>query len=198
MRSKQALLESTHPRWIQLAGLVRRMAISLTSKVLWQLVGFRLPDAQGGATGQEIVNAEPFTGIGFYARPPSSGAPEAIVVSVSDANAPMIIAVRDEKTRAAIAGALQAGETAVYTDRALVYLRSDGTIEARSARGGAAALATKQDLQILRAAIASAVIAVGAGGANAINVACDAAVAALAPPVTPPTWPIGTRTLKGE
>jgi hypothetical protein len=198
MRSKEALLETTHPRWIQVAGMVRRMAISLTSKVLWQLVGFRLPYAQGGATAQEVLNAEPFTGIGFFARPPSSGAPEAIVVSVGDANAPMIIAVRDEKTRAAIAGALQAGETAMYTDQAIVYLRGDGTIEARTAGGAATALATKQDLQILRAAIGSAVIAIGAGGANAINLACDAAVAVLVPPVSPPTWPIGTRTLKGE
>lgn len=193
MRTTEGLLESTDPRWIRVAGMVRRMAISLTSKVLWQLVGVRLPDGSS-----EVSNAELFAGIGFFARPPKSGDPEAIVVSVVDANAPMIVAARDEKTRAAVAGALQVGETAVYNDKALVYVRADGTIEARTTRGTAVALATKQDLEILKAAITSAPIAVGAGGAAAIATACDTAVQALVPPVSPPTWPVGTRTFKGE
>jgi phage gp45-like len=130
MRSKEVLLESTDPRWIKVAGMVRRMAISLTSKVLWQLVGFQLPDGS-----KEVSKAEAFTGIGFFARPPSSGSPEAIVVSVGDASAPMIVAVRDEKTRAAIVGALKVGESAVYNDKAIVYVKDDGTIEARTATG---------------------------------------------------------------
>jgi hypothetical protein len=150
MRTVEALLESTDPRWIRFAGMVRRMTITLTAKVLWQLAGFRLPDAAGGASGQEVINAEAFTGIGFFSRPPSSGSPEAIVVSVGDASSPMIIAVRDEKTRAAIVGALKVGETAVYTDQALVYLKDNGTIEARSAAGTAAPLATKADLDALK------------------------------------------------
>lgn len=174
MRTTQTLLESTDPRWIRVAGMVRRMAISLTSKVLWQLVGFRLPDGS-----QEVVNAEAFTGIGFFARAPSSGVPEAIVVSVGDANAPMIIAVRDEKTRAAVVGALKVGETAMYTDKAIVYLKDNGTIEARSAGGAAAALATKADVTAL-ANFVQGLLVGGTGSA----------------PIPPGTVPQPTGTLK--
>lgn len=178
MRSKEALLESTDPRWIRVAGMVRRMAISLTTKVLWQLVGVQLPDGNGGKV-KETINAEAFTGIGFFARPPSSGKPEAIVVSLGDASAPMIIAVRDEKTRAAIVGSLEAGETAMYNDRALVYVKSDGSIEARSAGGTAAPLATKADLTAL-ANFVQGLLVGGSGSA----------------PIPPGTVPQPTGTLK--
>jgi len=186
MRSKEALLESTDPRWLKVAGMVRRMAISLTSKVLWQLVGYRLPD---GST--EVTKAEAFTGIGFFARPPSSGDPEAIVMSVGDATVPVIVAVRDEKTRAAIVGALKIGETAMYTDKALVYVKDDGTIEARSGGGTAAALATKADLDALKGAFTNWTPAPSDGGA---------ALKALLTKLfgDPPGWPVGTKTLKGE
>ena len=178
MRTTQTLLESTDPRWIRVAGMVRRMAISLTTKVLWQLVGFRLPDGT-----REVVSAEVFGGIGFFARPPSSGDPEAIVVSVGDASAPMIIAVRDEKTRAAIAGALRLGETAVYTDQVIVHLRDDGTIEARSAGGAAVPLATRADV----AALANFVQGLLVGGTGSTPV----------PPGTVPQ-PTGTRRFRAE
>ncbi len=178
MRSKATLLESTDPRWIRVAGMVRRMAITLTSKVLWQLAGFQMPDGS-----REVFNAEAFTGIGFFARPPSSGSPETIVVSVGDASAPMIIAVRDEKTRAAIMGAIDVGETAIYTDKAVVYLKSDGTIEARSAGGVAAALATKADVT----ALANFVQGLMVGGTGSAPI----------PPGTVPT-PAGTLKFKAE
>jgi len=174
MRTTETLLESTDPRWIRVAGMIRRMAITLTSKVLWQLAGFQLPDGS-----REVSNAEAFTGIGFFARPPSSGSPEAIVVSVGDASAPMIIAVRDEKTRAAIVGALKVGETAMYNDKAMVYLKDDGTIEARSSGGAAAALATKGDVTAL-ANFVQGLLVGGTGSA----------------PIPPGTVPQPTGTLK--
>jgi hypothetical protein len=130
MRTTQTLLESTDPRLIRIAGTVRRMAISLTSKVLWQLVGFRQLDGS-----IEVTNAEAFTGIGFYARPPRSAAPEAIVVSIVDATTPMIIAVRDEQTRANIAGGIEEDETAVFNSQAMLLLRRDGTIEVGAGPG---------------------------------------------------------------
>jgi hypothetical protein len=124
MRTTQTLLESTDPRLIRITGMIRRTAISLTSKVLWQLAGFRLPDGS-----VEVTNAEAFTGIGFYARPSRSGAPEAIAVSVVDATTPMIIAVRDEQTRGKVAGGIDEDETAVFNSRAMMLLKRDGTIE---------------------------------------------------------------------
>ncbi len=179
------------PSRVSSFGKIRRMI--LTTKVLWQLRGFTLPGAD-----PEVFPAEPFTGIGIYARPPAGSKPEAIVVNVGGATAPVIIAVRDEQTRAAAAGNIAAGETMVYTPLAMLYLKSDGTIEARSLTGTAGELATKQDLAILRAALDTAVIALGANGAAAVGVAMDVAVAALPVPPAPPTWPIGTKKLKGE
>jgi phage gp45-like len=178
MRSKEALLESTDPRWIRIAGMIRRMAISLTTKVLWQLVGFRLPDGS-----QEVLNAEAFTGIGFFSRPPRSGEPEAIVVSVGDANAPMIIAMRDEKTRAKIVGALKVGETAMYNALSLFHIKDDGSMEARSATGAAGELATKADVT----ALANFVQGLFVGGQGSIKV----------PDGTVPQ-PTGTQKFKAE
>lgn len=193
MKTIRDYMADVGPDAVRSMGLVRRMAISLTTKVLWQLVGFRLP---GGDS--ETLPADPFTGIGHYARPPAGSKPEAIAVMVGDAKTPVIVAVRDEQTRAAVAGGLTEDETAVFNSQAIIYIKADGTIEARTADGTAVSLATKHDLQILRAALASAVISLGAGGAATVNVEADATVALMVPPVVPPTWPVGTTKLKGE
>ena len=149
MKTIEQLQRVLDPALVTAKGAVRRMAISLTSRVLWQLTGFRLPGA-GGSTTTETQTAEPFTGIGFYARPPTSGKPEAIVIMVNDGQNPVVVAVRDEKTRAAIAGALEANETAVFNSAAIVHVKADGTIEARSASGVAVPLATLADVQAMR------------------------------------------------
>lgn len=120
----------------RLAGMLRRFAITLTTRALWQLTGHRLLD---GTT--ETRDAEVFGGIGFYARPPSSGKPEAIAVFLGDGvGRPVVVAVRDETTRQAIAGGLDAGETAVFTDKAIVVIKASGTVEIRSANGAAGPL----------------------------------------------------------
>lgn len=183
MKTSETLLEVTHPRWLKVAAMARRMAITLTSKVLWQLGGFRLPDGS-----QEVINAEPFTGAGFYSRPPASGQPEAIVINIESASAPMIIAIRDEKTRAAIVGALQLGETAIYTDKSLFKINADGTMEGRSAGGSAGFLGTLADLQALKSAIQGWTPVANDGGA-ALKTALTTLFA---------NWPVGTTKLKGE
>lgn len=165
------------------AGAVRRMAITLTSRALWQLAGFELEE-------REVVTAEPFLGIGFASRPPSSGKPEAIVVMVGDAKNPMIVAVRDEATRAAIAGALKLGETMVYTDKVFAHLKEDGTLEARKPAEAADFAALKRDLQRLKDAISDAAVVANDGGAafkTNILAALDES----------PAWPEGSKTLKG-
>lgn len=174
------------------AGRIRRFVLGVTSRALWQIIGHTLLDGT-----VETENAEVFTGIGFYARPPSSGGnPEAIVVYPGGAGNPVIVAARDEKTRQAVAQ-LEADETAVFTSKAMIAIKADGTVEIRTVDGTAAALATKNDLAVLRQAATTAVIAVGAGGAAAIFTAADALLAAAVPP-TGPTWPDGTKTLKAE
>jgi phage gp45-like len=129
MRSRQALAETTDPRWISVRGMVRRMYVTRTDKGTWQLTGVPLPDDKGGMTA-EVRNAEVFSGIGFYSRAPKTGSPEVIVLSLgADAGAPVAIATRDEQTRAAIAGDIAEDETALFNSKALLLARANGTIE---------------------------------------------------------------------
>lgn len=178
------LASDTDPRWMQVLGAIRRVAISLTTKALWQVVGFKSWDGS-----QETRQVEVFPGLGFYARPPSSGNPEAIVVMIgADASSPAIVATRDEKTRAAIAGAIAAGETMVFNASAVVYLKADSTIEARSSGGTATELPTKADAVALLNAIKNAAVVANDGGAAfKANI-----IAALA------NWPACTQKFKAE
>ncbi len=114
----------------EIAGLIRRMAITLTSSAIWQVAGHVLLDGK-----RETRKAENFGGIGIYARPPTGGSPEAIVVFPGGAANAIIVGARDEKTRREVfkaAGDLAAGETAMFTPNAIVVLKADGTVEIRS------------------------------------------------------------------
>lgn len=147
MLTAREFAERFHPARLAAMGAIRRMAITLTgtltaAKAIWQLVGVRLPNGD-----LETQLAETFTGIGFYARPPATGKPEAIVIMVGqDAELPVVVGVRDEKTRAAIAGALKADETAAFNSIVILHMKADGTIEARSKNGVAVPLALKSDV----------------------------------------------------
>lgn len=126
-----------------LLGRIRRMAITRTNSAIWQIAGHVLLDGT-----KETRNAEVFSGHGFYARPPSSGTPEAIVVFPGGAGNPIIVATRDETTRKAVfqaAGELAAGETAIFNGTTIVVLKVNGTVEIRSVGGVAQALVTKAD-----------------------------------------------------
>lgn len=178
MRSTRGLREEQDPDKLHQRGSIRRMVVTLTTRSIWQLAGFLLGEGR-----REAVAAEVFGGIGFFARPPASGKPEAIVLMVGDdARQPVVVAVRDEKTRQAIAAALLENETAMFNDAALVHIKAGGTIEARSKLGVAVSLATKADVAALVAWV-NAHVHPGSG----------------APP-TPPLagGPAGTTVLKGE
>lgn len=171
---------TTDPRMLALRGMVRRMAITATAKVLWRLAGFKQAD---GTT--EKTDVENFSGIGFFARPPSGGSAECIVINVGGALSPAIVATRDEATRAAVAGNLADDETCVHNSQAVIIIKANGTIEARSAVGAAGALATLADLDALRSAIDGAIPVANDGGA-ALRTAML-------------LWsPVGTTKLRGE
>lgn len=144
-RTIEQLAQSTNPAMVRAFGAIRRFVVTLTDRAIWQIAGVVMPD------GRETLRAELFGGVGFYARPSANGSPEAMVVMANgDATNPMIIAVRDEKTRQAIVAAL-GGEPApdttfVNNSVALVLIKPDGTIEARTAAGTAVALALKSDV----------------------------------------------------
>jgi hypothetical protein len=182
MTDVRALRQGTDPSHARARGALRRFAISLTAKVLWQLTG---PTIDGVV---EVLRAEPFTGIGFFARPPASGKPEAIVAMLGDADAPAVIAIRDEATRAAAAGELTADETAVFNSLAILHFKEDGTIEARPVGGGpAVSLALKSDLDA-----AKAVFDVHAHPGVTVGVGVTGAT------VTPFPSPVGTTTFKAS
>lgn len=122
------------------------MAIDLTEGVLWRVLGFLL---EGGR--REQARVEVFPGIGFYARPPASGKPEAIVLNVGGAEHPVVVATRDEKTRAAAVADVAADESAQFNTAARVHVKADGTIEARTHGGVAIALPTMADIAALKA-----------------------------------------------
>lgn len=138
----------TSPQTRTIAGLVRRFVVTLTRTSLWQILGHRLLDDT-----DETHDAPVFGGIGYHARPPADGSPEAIVVFPGGASNPLIAALRDEKTRAAvfkIVGEMQADESAVFNSSAIVFIKAGGTVEIRSLAGAAVSLAKQSDLQALR------------------------------------------------
>lgn len=187
-RTSEDLAQETSPFRRFVRGMIRRLAITLTAETKWQLLGQR-----GGQGGDETPLVEPFTGIGFYSRPPSSGNPEAVAVAVGGSKTTVIVATRDEATRQAVAGDIAEGETCVYNDKALIVVKADGTVEIRLAGGVAIPLATKADLDKLRANFAAWTPVPNDGGA-----ALKAILVAAGGILGLPTWPVGTTVLKAQ
>lgn len=145
MKTVEELNEMLSAARIAMRGAIRRMTVALTNKVLWQLGGVRNPDGS-----IEVEKAEVFSGIGFFARPPATGKPEAIVLMVGlDNETPVVVATRDQKTLAAIAGALKANETGVFNSLAILHVTEQGKIEARLANGVALPIPTLAEVQAM-------------------------------------------------
>lgn len=135
------------PRGRDLRGRLRRMAIKVTSRVLWQLVGHRTED------GQETVDVEVFPGVGFYARPKATDRAEAVVVHIGGATHPAIVATRNEDVRKAIA-ALGEDETAMFNSQATVHVIG-GEIHIRTKDGTAVQIPRFADVQSMRNALSA-------------------------------------------
>lgn len=185
-RTTEQLRQANDPMWRKVTGAIRRMVVDVTTKAAWRVLGYQLPDGS-----REQAAAEVFPGVGFYSRPPTDVEAEVIVLNVGGAEHRVIIATRDEATRKAVAGALKANETALFNSAAIVYLKDDGTIEARSAAGTAVPLATLADLQALRDAFTAWVVAPTDGGAALKTLLTDLIAG-------PPAWPAGTTKFKAE
>lgn len=134
------------PEARDLRGRLRRMAIKLTSRVLWQLLGHKTDD------GTETVDAEVFSGIGFYARPRTSDRAEAIVVNVGGASHPAIVATRNEDVRREVAN-IAADETAVFNSQATIHVMANGEIHIRSKDGTAVQIPRFSDVESIRNAL---------------------------------------------
>jgi phage gp45-like len=147
------------------AGMVRRMIVSLTSETKWQVLGHVLLDKR-----RETHDAEPFTGIGFYSRPPTGAQAEAVLVFPGGAAVPVIVGLRDEDTRRKMAGDLKVDETQIHNSKSMVRILADGTVEIRSSGGAAVPLATKADLEELANFIRTMTLPVAGGTAGPLAV----------------------------
>jgi len=165
-----------------IAGMIRRMAVTLTEGSFWRVVGHLLLDGK-----REALDAEVFGTLGFYSRPKPSANAEAIVVFPGGAANPVIIATRDEDMRKAQAQLEQ--DSALMCNRAtLVLIRPNGTVEIRAASGSSAALPTMADFN----GIVSIMNSAGTGAGTALPAAVASYQAAH------PTWPTGTTVLKAQ
>lgn len=129
-------------------GMIRRMTIRLTSGSFWQAVGLLLLDRQT----EETIQAEPFSNLGFYARPKSNANAEAIVVFPGGTpESAVIVATRDEDLRRKVAN-IEQDETIVFNSAVVVHHRGNH-VEIRGASdpvGSGLKLPTLQDHENVR------------------------------------------------
>ena len=178
-RTPEHFAQDNDPRWRKVAGLLRRMVVRFSAQGIWELAGF--------STLKEVVRSEGFQGLGFWARPPSGVTVEAIVVSIGGSDHPVVVALRDETTRRAVANALLADESIQYNSSVRVHAKANGTVEVRAHGGVALPLATKADIDALRTYVAAHIhsgVTTGGGVSGT-------------PSVSPPDA-VGTTVLKGE
>lgn len=177
MSTTERHAQATDPFRNALRALIRRVTVKRASAVLWQIV-----DA-----AKDVVSREVFYGVGICALPPKSGKPEAILINVGGADAPVIIATRDEKTRGAVVpNDIKAGETVIYSEGVIVYLKKD-SVEIRTPEGEAKQLAFSDELAALRTYVLAHTHGAPGGTTTAPSF-----------PTTPPSAPTGTTILKGE
>jgi phage gp45-like len=171
-----------------IAGMVRRMAITLTNGGVWRAIGHLLLDSRT----REARDAEVFGGIGFAARPKAGANAEAIVVFPGGSSNPVIIATRDEDARRAVASLDQDSDqdsTAMFNRSTIILIKPDGTVEIRASGGTATKLPTLADYNALRSAFNSHVHATAGTGPP---------VPPTAAPGIPVATPAGTTVLKAQ
>lgn len=149
-------LTSTQSR--ELAGKIRRMAVSVTNVLafagtttasFWQVVGHLLLDSKT----KETADAEVFSGVGFYARPPAGANAEAIVAFPGGPSNPVVVASREEATRKKVAGNALQDETFIFNSKVAIRMTSGGFIQAYLVGGPTPVpLALKSDLDATVAA----------------------------------------------
>lgn len=190
-RQAEDFAQDSSPRNRSLHGLVRRMTLANTRRASWQLAGYRNVDGSKG----ETIDAEPFSGIGIYARPLATDNAEAVLVQIGDARHSVIVATRNEQARRAIVDKLNGGsglaenEVAIFSRAGLLHIKADGTMEARTPSGSAELLATKQDLLDLAQVFTNWVVAPMDGGG---------ALKTLLTSLISGGWPAGTSKFKAE
>jgi phage gp45-like len=156
----RTIREKTGKAWNALRGVVRRVIVTRTALAgIWQAEGF-VDDEDN----RETFETEAFSWVGFYARPLASATTvEAILVHVgAESGHPAIVACRDLRTMPA----LEPGEACLFKPddgTVLIKITAAGAIAIRckpgstvsidDGSGTAVALATKADVEAVRAAL---------------------------------------------
>lgn len=126
----------------ELAGKVRHMAVTMTNVLsgvgttaaaFWQVMGHLLLDN----TTKETADAEVYSGVGFYSRPPAGANAEAIVAFPGGPSNPSIVATRDEATRKAVAGTCGQDETFVFNSKVAIRCTASGLVQVYLVGGAA-------------------------------------------------------------
>jgi hypothetical protein len=182
--------DQSSPAAREAAGLVRKMAITLTSGPQWKCRGYTLLDGQ-----PEVRRMEPFANVGFFARPKDGANAEAIVAFPDGASNPVIVATRDEDVRKVVAQ-LNPDETAAFNSTTIILIKGS-TVEIRLAGGVATKLPTLADYEALRAFV-NAQFAAAAGHVHATPAGATTTITlAPAQPAFPPAA-TGTQVLKTQ
>jgi hypothetical protein len=176
-------------------GMLRLMAIRVTSKPFWQGVGVRLVD---GVT-KETRAAPVFSGIGFYSRPRPGANAEGIMAHVGGPENPCWIATRDEDLRNRAfpkSAPLDQDETAAFNAQAVMHITKAGKILAYLVGhlADAVGLAKTSELNDLRAFVHAQFSGVGHGHPAPGGATTGTTPVGVAPATDYP----GTTVLKGQ
>lgn len=135
---------------------------------------------------EPVDDAEHFQPYGFKSIP-RVGAESVVLFIGGDRGVPVAVVTDDRRTRP-VAGWTE-GESGLYNDSgAVVHLKEDGTIEARSG-GVAIPLATKADLDAHRAWVDAHTHTITSGSSAGLT---------TAPATLPSPTPVGTTKFKAE
>lgn len=188
----EATRNATNSAARMLLGSLRRMAVRVSSKPFWQSVGVLLLDNKT----KETVEAEVFSGIGFYSRPKAGANAETLIGYFGDTSNPVVIATRDEGLRSDMAK-LDEDETAIYNSKVSATATADGHFEIQSGPIGGAPerLPTWADIQALAARLEAVVVAHNTHTHAVVGTTAIITTSLVAGPA--PTL-IGTTVLKAE
>lgn len=171
-------------------GMIRWVAIKLTSDPEWQVVGHRLFDGRTKETSHPFN----FSGIGFYARPKAGRNVEGIMAHIGGAQNPVLIATRDEDTRNQVAKIAE-DETIMFNTVVMATCKSSGECWICPPGGTPRKLAFADELNDLRAFVLQQFTP--PGHTHTVSGSVTTAVVPVLAPVLAPAVPYpGTVTLK--
>lgn len=132
MNTTDEVRDRTSPESRGSLGALRLFAVGVTSIAggIWELIGHKMQDART----RETRRAPNFSGIGFYARPHPGAKTDAFAGFVGGSQNPVIVATRDEATRARVAN-IAPDETAMFNTLAIAVCRNGGTFEVKAPGG---------------------------------------------------------------